>query len=219
MNVIHLVNRADRIAGPKTRATSDSNSLQLSFTVIHGNEPRIVKHLRFLIASDGHMNVRDDANTKALVERIKSPICLRTHNLLRTHRTNRFAVSTEDIEPAVKMMTAVIGVETAAHFAHRGDDFMWTLLRIDRPDQRLLTESFVREFRQRIDESRSGRNRGLIQFSNQIVATVGDEKLCRFVDAWSDRDSGRLIETPLAITRATPSGATCTTRDRSSSVT
>src|SRR6185369_115997 len=101
VNVIHLINRADSVAGPKTRATSDSNSLQLPFSVMHWNESRIVKHLCVFIASDVQMNVRHDANTKALVERIEPPICLRADNFLRTHRTNRLAVSTEDIEPAV----------------------------------------------------------------------------------------------------------------------
>src|SRR5262245_32047580 len=90
------------------------------------------------------------------------------------------------------MVTTVIRIETAAHFTHRGDDFVWTLLRIDRPDQRLLAESFVCQFRQWIVDSCDAR--GLVQLSNKIVATVSNKKLCWFVAAWANGNSGGLSE-------------------------
>src|SRR6185295_17576973 len=82
VHVIHLVNRPDSIAGPKTRPTFDSHSYQLPFTVIHRNETWIVKHLRIFVASDVQVNVRDHADTKPFVERIKTPIRLRADNFL-----------------------------------------------------------------------------------------------------------------------------------------
>ena len=108
MNVIHLVDRADSIAGLETCAAFDSHAREFSFAVVHGNKARIVKHLRIFIAPDVHVNVGDNADAKAFVKRIEAPVWKRARNFLRTHGTNRLAISTEDIEPAVKMMATIV---------------------------------------------------------------------------------------------------------------
>src|SRR6185369_2300981 len=146
MHVIHLVDGAERFAGPETRPTSDSHAYDFPLAVLHRNEARVVKHLFILVASDVYVNVRNDTDAKSLVQRIEAPIWLRTHDLLRSHDTHRFTVRTKNIKPAVQMIAAVSRIETAAHFTHSCDNLMRTLLRIDRPDQRLLTESLLRQF-------------------------------------------------------------------------
>ena len=103
------------------------------FRVVHRNKARVVKHLCIFVAPDVDVNVGDNADTHAFVDRTEGPVCEWTRNLLGTHRAHDVTVSAEDVEPAMKMMTAVVGVEAAAHFAHRGDNFVRTFLRIDRP--------------------------------------------------------------------------------------
>src|SRR5262249_49600063 len=113
---------------PETCPAFDSHAYQFSRTVMYGNEARVVEHLFVLIASDVNMNVRNDANAKAFVQRVETPVWLRTRNLLRSHNAHRFAVPTKNIETAVKMIAAVSRVKTAAHFTHCSDNLMRTLL-------------------------------------------------------------------------------------------
>jgi len=80
-----------------------------------------------------YVNVRNDADAYAFVDGAESPVWSRTHNLFRADGAHNRSVRAEDIEPAVKMMTAVSGIKTAAHFSDRGNNFVWSVLRIDRP--------------------------------------------------------------------------------------
>src|SRR5213075_1649205 len=122
---------------------------------VHARKAPIGEHLPIFVAPHLYMNVRYNSHTHSFIQRTETPIWKRTRNLLRPYRANDLAVNTEDVDSAVKVIAAIAGVETATHFTHGSHNFVWTLLRVDWPRQRRLSERFVCQSRQRIDERRS----------------------------------------------------------------
>src|ERR1700754_5313581 len=111
------------------------------------------------------------------------------------------------------MVAAVGCIETAAHLAERGDDFVRRILRVERPDQGLLVEGFVRKswkwFELCCCCSGCGTLIGcgcVVQFAHQVVRTVSHVK---FASAPHDCYSGGLIETRAVRTIREASAAAC----------
>src|ERR1043165_6322198 len=133
MYVVHLGPSPEPVADIEACTAPHTHAHQFSRFIVHRNEARIVKHLSVLVATDVHVNVRDCADTKAFVKRVETPVWNWSSYLLRMHNTHGLAVTTKHIETAVKMMATIIRVETATHFTNSGDNFMRTLLWIERP--------------------------------------------------------------------------------------
>lgn len=142
MNVVHPINRANRIAWTETCAASDAHPRKFLFCVVDGNEARVVEHLCIFVAPDFDVNVRNNAYAYAFVDRIEGPVWNWTRNLFGADGANDVAIGAEDIESTVKVVTAVSRVKAATYFPDR-----WRQLRVDvLADRAAITTTAARGF-------------------------------------------------------------------------
>ncbi len=189
MDVIHAVDRAERLPDSQARAAPEAHARDLARRVADGDESVRVEHLVVVAASDAQVDVGHEPRAEALVERAEAPVGERARDLLFAHGAHGLAVDAEDIHAAVQVVAAVVGVVRAARLAHRGRHLVPLSLRVERPRER-RAEALDVDARQHVRSSRVGPGRdhdpllllvNLLQLeradaAQEVVRAVGDDE-------------------------------------------
>ena len=193
MHVVERVHRANHVGCREPGAAFDAHADDGAAVVAGGDEPGIVERAAVPVAADAQVHVRDRADAHRFVQRAEVGDRYRRGDEAVANGPDRRSLIGVNVDARVKPLAAL----AAARLAHRAGDFMRTIHRIDRPQQRLPpervgVESRIEARRRRRVES-NPRRRG--DDSHERVTRIGQ-------DQPSGRRSGQRAEAAKARVRA-----------------